>query len=612
MVRFESFLSFTYNKKRKSDKIMFLKWTKRILYGGGIGLSGYAIYKYYENKEKRKIAHTLMECPPQSWKPSSRKHVISCLKTKLYDILIIGGGISGSGCALDGASRGLKVAMVESGDFGQETSSKTTKLIHGGVRYLEQAFKKLDLSNLKLVVEALFERKFILDSFPYLAKPVRLMLPVYNRLMIPYFLAGLKLYDYFSWRRSLGNSYFMSTKETVKNFPNIEKSKLKGSIVYYDGIHDDSRSNLMVALTAAYYNADVLNYCKVIDLIRKNGIVVGAIVEDVLKNEIFRIKAKCVISTVGPFTDQITKMANKESKNIVCPSSGTHLVVPKEFGVKEMGLLDPSTKDKRILFFIPWMNKTILGSTDNPSSVKKDPTPTKDEIEFILKEANNFLQKEKQLSIKNVLSVWTGIRPLVKNPNCRNTKDLARTHIVYKTDENLIVLAGGKWTTYRAMAEDAINLAIEKFNLVPKRPCLTPYLKMLGSHEYNSELSSKLQSEIDINEDEAQHLIDRYGDRAFKIANYKKKHLNKLHKDYPFTEEEVSYSIDHEMACRPIDILTRRMRLGFIDVKAAEECLDKVLEIFKNKMNLSEKKLRKERYFAIEYLNTLGLSLLKS
>ncbi|KRH92885.1 Glycerol-3-phosphate dehydrogenase [Pseudoloma neurophilia] len=590
-----------------------MSWRNRILFCAGAGIAGYAIYRHYDNRKKEKMAQVLNSTPPRSWKPNSRDRTLSNLKTKLYDILVIGGGINGAGCALDGATRGLKVAMVEGGDFGQETSSKSTKLIHGGVRYLEQAFKTLDMRNLSLVIEALYERKFILDAIPYVAKPLKIMLPVYNRLMVPYFLAGLKMYDLFSWNRSLGPSHYISTEETVKNFPDIEKSKLKGSIVYYDGIHDDARTNLMVAITASYYGADVLNYCKVIELIKKNGIIVGAKCENKLTKEVFEIHSKCVISTVGPFTDQIKKMANKDSQNLVVPSSGIHLVVPKEYGVHNMGLLDPNTADGRVLFFIPWMDKTILGSTDNPCKVEQNPRAKEDEVQFILNEANKFLRNEKQLSKKKVLSAWSGIRPLVKDPTHTNTKTIARTHVVHQTEENLILLAGGKWTTYRAMAEDAINMAIKKNNLVAERPCITPYIKLLGSHQYGPDLYARIERELNISEKETDHLINRYGDRAFIMSDYKQENqtFTKLHENYLFSEEEVKYSIEHEMACKPADILSRRMRLGFIDVKAAEQCIDKVLEIFKNNLNFHKFDVKKEKKECIDYFNTLGLEILK-
>lgn len=583
---------------------------KKVVFCAGAALTGYIIYKHLDIKRRKKLAEYVSSQPPLSWKPSSREQTISQMKKKLYDILIIGGGISGAGCALDGATRGLKVSMVEAGDFGQETSSKSTKLIHGGVRYLETAFKTFDLGNLKLVLEALYERKFILDALPYLAKPIKIMLPVYNRLMIPYFLAGLKMYDLFSWSRSLGPSHYISSDKTARNFPHIEKKGLKGSIVYYDGIHDDARSNLMVVLTAAYYGADVLNYCKVVKLLKNNGVITGVLAENTLTNEKFEIHAKSIISTVGPFTDQIKEMANQQSRNLVVPSSGVHVVVPKEYGAHNMGLLDPNTEDGRMLFFIPWLNTNILGSTDNSCKVENNPTAKEDEIQFVLNEANKFLRKKRQLTKKHILSTWSGIRPLVKDPKNSKTKTIARNHIVYQTDENLIVLAGGKWTTYRAMAEDAINMAIDKNNLIAERPCITPFIKMIGTHGYNADLYVKLQREINISEQEAKHLIERFGDRAMLMNNYKHKDntLTKLHPNHPFTKEEVQYSIDHELACKSSDILTRRMRLGFIDVKAAEQALDSVLEIFKKNLKIDTGKEKKE---CIKYLNTLGLNILK-
>lgn len=588
------------------------KTGKIALLTGTIVLS-YVVYNHYDNKRKRKMIEELNAHPPLSWKPSSRHTTIHNMKTKYYDVLVIGGGASGSGCALDAATRGLKVAMVESGDFGSETSSKSTKLLHGGVRYLDKAVKSFDLSNLQLVLEALKERKYVIDAIPYMAKPIALMLPVYSKILVPYFLMGLKMYDYFSWNKSLGGSYHISTKETLQHFPNIKLDGLKGSIVYYDGIHDDSRSNVVIALTAAYYNADILNYSPVKQLIKNDGVVVGAVCKDRIGGEEFKIRAKCVISTAGPFTDQIKKLANPKSPSLVVPSSGVHIVVPKEYGANDMGLINPNTSDNRVLFFIPWLNKTIIGCTDNPCKVEKEPKPRDEEISYILNEANRFLKEDKMLKKKDISSVWCGIRPLVKDPSRKDTKSLARNHIAYLTEENLLVLAGGKWTTHRKMAEDAIDLAVKKFYLNPARPCVTNYIKMLGSHNYTKQLSADIQRELDLSEDEAMHFVTRYGDRSMIFQNYKNRRepLKRLHNDYMYTEEEVYYAIDHEMACKPADVLTRRTRLGFLDVKACEKALDKVMDIFVKRMSWSAQKTKKEKKECLEMLESLGLELLK-
>lgn len=575
-------------------------------------LASCVVYGYYKKQKKKKEAGDLIARPPLSWKPSSRQTIVRNMKTKIYDVLVIGGGISGAGCALDAATRGLKVAMVEAGDFGCETSSKSTKLLHGGVRYLEKAFKSLDLTSFKLVIEALRERKHVLDSMPYLTKPIALMLPVYSKMMVPYFLLGLKLYDYFSWNKSLGASHFINEGETLRHFPNIKLSNLKGSIVYYDGIHDDSRTNLMVALTAAYYNADILNYSPVKRLIKRDGVVIGAVCQDEIGNEEFSVRARCVISTAGPFTDQIKKMADGKSEDLVVPSSGVHIVVPKEYGANGMGLINPSTSDKRVLFFIPWLDKTIIGCTDSPCKVERAPVPKDEEISYILDEANKFLKEDKKLEKKNVLSAWCGIRPLVTDPKQKSTKNLARNHIVHLTDEKLLVLAGGKWTTYRKMAEDAIDMAIKKFHLNPARPCVTEHVKMLGSHGFSKQLHADIQRELDVNEDEARHFITRYGDRSFIFSNYKDNEmpLKRLHSSYMYTEEEVCYSIDHEMACKPADVLMRRMRLGFLDIKACVSVVDRVCRIFREKLSWSRSKMRKEKKECLKMLESLGSGLL--
>ncbi|TBU06762.1 glycerol-3-phosphate dehydrogenase [Hamiltosporidium magnivora] len=585
---------------------------KNTKYLVGSILLGYAGYKtikegyhFYRNHELEK---KYKKKPSLSWAPLSRNESINRMKSKEFDLLIVGGGASGSGCALDAVTRGLSVALVDAGDFGCETSSKSTKLLHGGIRYLEKAMKYFDLSQFKLVFEALHERKHIINIAPYLANKLPIMLPVYNKIMVPYFWVGLKLYDWLSGTKSIGSSYFIGKSKTIEIFPRIKKDNLSGSVIYYDGQMDDSRLNLMLALTSSYHGAVISNYVEVKNILKENDISVGATCTDKITGETFKIKSKGIINTTGPFTDSIRKDTNNELRNIVVPSSGTHIVLPKEFGPKNMGFVFPQTSDGRILFFIPWKNKLIAGTTDNKCSVESNPKPSNDEINFLIDETKHLISYPDDLEKNTILSAWKGIRPLVKDPSKKNTESLARNHIIEVTSKRTITLSGGKWTTYRRMAEDAINKAIKTFKLNTKQPCVTKFIPLLGSHTYNHEMLYRIQRDLKVPLKVAKNWVSNYGDRAYKLRDYiKNDKINKISSIYDITEEDVEYTIDNEMAIKISDFILRRYRIGFIDVKEAYYMIDKVSKIMKRKFCWSHKQELVERKEAVESLKSLGL-----
>lgn len=391
-----------------------------------------------------------------------------------YDVLVIGGGATGAGCALDAVTRGLKTAMVEADDFASGTSSRSTKLIHGGVRYLQKAILGLDLEQYRMVKEALQERASMLESAPHLAHPLPIMLPVYKWWQVPYFWVGIKCYDLVAGDRNVKSSYYLSKKDALELFPMLKKDKLVGALVYYDGQQDDARMCLAVALTAARHGATVCNHVEVLNLLKKDdgtgkSVLCGAKVKDHISGKEFTVKAKCIINATGPFTDIIRKMDDPKLKSICAPSSGVHIVLPGYYSPDQMGLLDPSTSDGRVIFFLPWQRHTIAGTTDLPCEITHNPKPTEDEIQFILNEIKNYLNKDVEVRRGDVLSAWSGIRPLVSDPNKGDTQSLARNHIVHVSPSNLITIAGGKWTTYRAMAEHTIDAAIKACNLKPDR-----------------------------------------------------------------------------------------------------------------------------------------------
>ena len=301
----------------------------------------------------------------------TRKEMLTSLKEDEFDVLIVGGGATGAGCALDASTRGLKTAMVELDDFSSGTSSRSTKLIHGGVRYLQKAIMRLDYEQYAMVKEALHERANLLDIAPHLSFPLPIMLPVYKYWQIPYYWAGIKAYDLVSGDECLKSSYYLSKQRALELFPMLKSDKLKGAIVYYDGSHNDARMCLSIAITAARNGATVANHTRVTDLIKdpETDKVCGAKLKDELTGEEWTVKAKCVINATGPFVDSLRKMDNKENKEIVCPSAGVHIILPDYYSPENMGLLDPDTSDGRIIFFLPWQGVTIAGTTDSPCEV---------------------------------------------------------------------------------------------------------------------------------------------------------------------------------------------------------------------------------------------------
>lgn len=572
-------------------------------------IGGYALYKFINNRRTKEQSLIFQRRPLLSWKPMARMDMLKTLSNKHFDLLIIGGGSVGAGCALDAATRGLNVALVEGNDFGSETSSKSTKLLHGGIRYLEKALKKFDLSQFFLVREALSERKIVMENMPHLSRKLPFLLPVYDKLMVPYFYMGMKFYDWISGSNSLGSSKFLDKNETIKQFPEIRKEALQGSIVYYDGQFNDARANVMLALTASYYGAIVSNYTTVTKLISKNDIVTGAVCKDEKSGKIFKIKAKGVINATGPFIDTITKLEGNKTKPLVAPSSGVHLILPKEFAPKGMGYIQPKTSDGRVLFFIPWQNKALVGTTDNNCTVKRHPTPTDEEIDFLINEIKDNISFPETLSRKIVLSAWTGIRPLVRDPKSVKTESLVRNHLIFTTPSKVITVCGGKWTTYRRMAQETIDRAIKEFNLIPKRGCMTTHVKVLGSHGYKEDLYLKLMRDLNVSRKQAKFMSERYGDRAYILGDCKNTKI--INTKYYVLEKEIEYMIDYEMALSISDILCRRLRLGFIDVVEAEKCIKPVSNIMKKKLGWSKKMQIIEEKNCREYLNSLGLSNIK-
>ncbi|XP_033127941.1 glycerol-3-phosphate dehydrogenase, mitochondrial-like [Anneissia japonica] len=595
-----------------------------LLVGGGAATATYFVL-HNSNQEKRRqrltyvIAAELRDANSQSTLPTREQQVQALQNTHEYDVLVIGGGATGCGVALDAATRGLKTALVEKYDFSSGTSSRSTKLIHGGVRYLQKAIMGLDLEQYRLVKEALHERANLLEIAPHLSYQLPIMLPVYRWWQVPYFWAGIKMYDLVAGRQQLQSSYYLSKTRALELFPMLKKEKLVGAIVYYDGAHNDARMNLAIGLTAARMGATITNHTEVKALIKKEEdgkqMVRGALVRDRCSGKEFTVLAKCVINATGPYTDSIRLMDDPEKKKICQPSAGVHIVLPDYYSPAAMGLLDPSTSDGRVIFFLPWQNSTIAGTTDNACDVTESPSPTEEDIQFILKEIKNYLSPDVAVRRGDVLAAWAGIRPLVSNPNSKNTESLARNHVIEVSESGLVTIAGGKWTTYRSMAKDAVDKAVESSSLHPKNESLTDGLLLEGAAGWTPNMFIRLVQDFGLESEVAQHLANTYGDKAVEVARIANMTGRRwpvvgvrIMEEFPYIEAEVTYAC-REYARSAVDVIGRRLRLGFLNVQAAEEALPRIVDIMAEELKWNKSKKEEELKKAHKFLcSEMGLS----
>ncbi|NXV16292.1 GPDM protein, partial [Cepphus grylle] len=588
------------------------------LIGGGaiatvFGLSQFSQYRNKHGTFVHAQAAEAVTVPIKNDFPTREQQILALKTTSEFDVLVIGGGATGCGCALDAVTRGLKTALLERDDFSSGTSSRSTKLIHGGVRYLQKAIMKLDFEQYKMVKEALEERANLLEIAPHLSAPLPIMLPVYKWWQLPYYWFGIKLYDIVAGSQCLKSSYVLSKSRALELFPMLRKDELVGAIVYYDGQHNDARMNLAIALTAARYGAATANYTEVLRLLKTTDPasgkqrVCGVRCRDVLTGQEFDVKAKCVINATGPFTDSVRKMDDQEVPNICQPSAGVHIVMPGYYSPDNMGLLDPATSDGRVIFFLPWEKMTIAGTTDSPTDVTSHPIPTEEDINFILNEVRNYLSVDVEVRRGDVLAAWSGIRPLVTDPNSKDTQSISRNHVVTISDSGLVTIAGGKWTTYRAMAQDTIDAAIQAHDL-KAGSSKTVGLQLQGAEDWSPTLYIRLVQDYGLESEVAQHLASTYGDKAFevaKIAQVTGKRWpivgKRLVSEFPYIEAEVVYGVK-EYARTAVDMISRRTRLAFLNVQAAEEALPRIVDIMAKELNWSEQKKKEEFEAAKKFL----------
>lgn len=458
-----------------------------------------------------------------------------------WDFCIIGGGATGLGVAVDAASRGFKTVLVEQYDFAKGTSSRATKLVHGGVRYLQQG-------NIKLVTEALHERGILRRNAPHLVKNQSFIVPNYKWWEGPYYGLGLKVYDWMAGELGLGKSKWLSREETLDLAPTLDAEGLRGGVLYHDGQFDDARLAIELAKTAAEQGAVVLNYCRVDELLKKDSRIVGVKAVDAIAGETYNVYAKTIINATGVFTDSILQMDDPGSETVIAPSQGVHIILDKDFLPGQSAILVPHTDDGRVLFAVPWHDKIIVGTTDTPVSVATiEPRALPEEVDFILQQIGRYLRKVPVRG--DIRSVFAGLRPLVKSSS-KKTAELARDHLILVADSGLITITGGKWTTYRRMAEDTVNTAIQRSGL-PERPCVTATLAIHGAPGAPGE-------------------GDADAIRALAAAH--PGWVERLHDRLPYIQAEIVWAAREELCLTVEDALSRRTRSLLLDAQAAIEC----------------------------------------
>ena len=496
-----------------------------------------------------------------------------------FDLLVVGGGATGCGIALDAATRGLRVALVERDDFAQGTSSKSTKLVHGGVRYLEKAIMKADKEQFDLVREGLRERGRLLRNAPHLAHSIRLMTPVKTWFQAAYIFAGLVLYDLLAGRLALGRSRLVGRATAQKLFPQLNLDGYAAAVIYYDGQFNDARMAVSLARTAASHGAVCVNHVEVTGLVKDKGRIRGAELRDRIGGRTWTVAAKGVVNATGPFADALRRMDDPQAPSMLKASSGIHILLPAGTTPEDLSLMIPSTEDGRVLFMIPWQEHVLFGTTDEPAQAAFDPAPERKDVDYLLRYASAYLRRP--VTRQDVLAVWNGLRPLVFDPKKKNTQEVARSHVIDKSPSGLLTMAGGKWTSYRAMAEDAVDAACAAFGLGRGRACATRELRLVGSRAFYPEAWRDLAAHHGVDEALARSLFSLYGDEAGKILELGRRHdlMAPVHPEHPYIGAEVLFAARHEMARHIGDVLLRRLPLGLVDMRHAREAAPVVAEI---------------------------------
>lgn len=489
----------------------------------------------------------------------NREEMIDKIETETtpWDLIVVGGGATGLGVAIDGASRGYRTLLLEQSDFAKGTSSRSTKLVHGGVRYLQQG-------NVSLVLEALRERGLLMRNAPHLVHNLSFVVPNYDWWEGPFYGIGLKLYDLLAGKQGIGASKTLSREKTLEFIPTVETRGLKGGVIYYDGQFDDARLAINMAQTVFEQGGVLVNYMRVDGLVKAGGLVKGVLATDQETGRSHEIRSKVVINATGVFADAVRRMDEPDAPSMISPSQGVHIVLDKKFLPGQSAILVPHTSDGRVLFAVPWHDRVIVGTTDTPvSDTPLEPLPLEAELEFLLSHTAQYLTQDP--TPDDVLSMFAGLRPLVSMGDAASTAAISRDHTLHISSAGLVTITGGKWTTYRKMAQDTVDQAV-LVALLPERPCVTEELNIHGYHRNPEGFGD----------------FAIYGSDAPAIRDFlRDEHVygQRIHPNLPQRLGEVVWAARHEMARTVEDFLARRCRALLLDARASLEMAPRVADI---------------------------------
>ncbi len=507
---------------------------------------------------------------------------LSQLEHEEFDICIIGGGATGLGCALDAALRGLKVVLIERHDFASATSSKSTKLFHGGVRYLEQAVKKLSLEQFRMVNKALNERKTLIKNAPHLAQPLALLTPCYSWWEGFYYSIGLKIYDWLAGKTNLAPSEWLSKAATMRRIPELNGDRVKSSVLYFDGQFDDARYALAIAKTADVKGAVLINHVETLGFVQNTeGGLTSLKVRETLHDEDYTIRAKLFVNATGPFSDHVRQLANPKAASRMRVSKGVHLVLPRDLMPGDTAILIPETDDGRVIFIIPWQRRLLVGTTDEECKLtEKEITLEKDDVAYLLKYVNRYFKTE--VKPEQVKSGFGGLRPLLQADPSEDAKSLVRDHEVeIDKTSGLISIMGGKWTTYRLMAKDTIDTC-EKILRGAVSDCKTDEQLLEGAEGWVKEDYKRLARKFGVPEYATRRLNRRYGTEAVKVLMMIWKDPTLRHpivQGSPILKAEVLYVVVHEMGCTLKDVMSRRLGLELTDWQLTLEVMSNIADL---------------------------------
>lgn len=495
-----------------------------------------------------------------------RREMLRSLASGGFDVIAIGGGASGLGVAVDAQTRGYRTLLLEQDDFAKGTSSRSTKLVHGGVRYLQQG-------NIGLVLEALRERGLLCLNAPHLVHPLAFIVPRYRWWEGPFYGVGLKVYDVLAQSLNLTPSRLLDYDETIQHIPNLQKELLLGGVMYHDAQFDDARLAVCLAQTAADHGATVLNYVRVTGLLKEDGLVRGVRARDVETGDELEVRARVVVNATGIFSDAVRRMDAETAEPVVAPSQGVHIVLEPRFLARDTAIMVPKTDDGRVLFVIPWHDRALVGTTDTEmKTAELEPRPRRDEIDFILRNAARYMERDPRPA--DILSVFAGQRPLVRMGGTLETKKISREHVVEISRTGLVSLMGGKWTTYRKMAEDAVDDAATVGGL-PPRKCATEDLRLHGWLAAGDPALPK------------EGWMRMYGSDAPRVAAFLDSdpaHRENLHPRLPYRCGQLRWAVRHEMARSLEDLLSRRTRSLVLDARAAIEAAPRAAAILADEL----------------------------